>query len=323
MDAARRANGGDSQFVLTIVGDNAVAELIRHDPDLENADIGAELPWSIARSKTKEFFSEFLSTFILLCFGEGTVAQNVLSGSGDTINIGFGWGIGVMMGIYVGGKSGAHMNPAVTLACCIFRGFKWKKLPIYVLAQVLGAMSATAVVYLNYKTAIDIHEGGPDIRTIPGISKTGTAGIYSTYAQPFLSSGQQFFSEFLATALLIFCLFALLDHRNLGINRQLLPLGMFFVIFGIAVAFGWETGFAINPARDFGPRAVASMLGYSVDIWTVHHNYAWVPIIAPLIGGSFGALMYDIFIYTGESPINTPWFGLRKPKQTGWSSSQV
>ena len=97
--------------------------------------------------------------------------------------------------MYTSGISGAHINPAVTFANCVFRKFPWRKFPIYMLAQVLGAMCASGVVYANYKSAIDAYEGGPGIRTVPGYSENATAGIFCTYPAAFMTKTGQFFSE--------------------------------------------------------------------------------------------------------------------------------
>ena len=112
---------------------------------------------------------------------------------------------------YTGGISGAHLNPAVTFANCMFRGVPWRKFPIYASAQVLGAFCASGVVYANYKSAIDVFEGGPNIRTVPGFSPNATAGIFCTYPQAFMTTTGQFFSEFVASTLLMFTLYALKD----------------------------------------------------------------------------------------------------------------
>jgi aquaglyceroporin related protein len=184
--------------------------------------------------------------------------------------------------------SGAHLNPAVTFAnwlvpihsletckqterSSVYRKFPWKKWPGYAVAQVLGAMCAAAVVYGtslpplpfplffsflipltgNYKSAIDVYEGGPGIRTVPGFSNHSTAGIFCTYPASFMTRTGQFFSEFIASTILMFLIYALQDNGNLG-AANLTPLMLFFVIFGIGACFGWETGYAINLARDFG-----------------------------------------------------------------------
>lgn len=167
-----------------------------------------------------------------------------------------------MLGVYASGISGAHINPAVTFANCVFRKFPWRKFPAYALAQVLGAMCASGVVYANYKSAIDTFEGGVGIRTVPGYSPNASAGIFCTYPAEFMTKTGQFFSEFIASALLMFLIYALKDDGNIGAG-PLTPLGLFFVIFGIGACFGWETGYAINLARDFGPRLMSYFLGES------------------------------------------------------------
>ncbi|RAL66044.1 hypothetical protein DID88_005705 [Monilinia fructigena] len=259
----------------------------------------------------REPFSEFFGMFILILFGDGVVAQVVLSSGekGEYQSISWGWGIGVMLGVYASGVSGAHINPAVTFANCVYRKFPWRKFPIYMLAQVLGAMCASAVVYANYKSAIDVYEGGPDIRTV-GLN-TSSAGIFCTYPAPFMTKTGQFFSEFIASTILMFCIYSLQDNANLGAGN-LTPLGLFFVIFGIGACFGWETGYAINLARDFGPRLMSYFLGYGNEVWSAGNYYFWVPMVAPFFGCLFGGWLYDVFIFTGESPINTPWMGLKR-----------
>jgi aquaglyceroporin related protein len=235
-----------------------------------------------------------------------------------------------MLGVYTAGKSGAHLNPAVTFANCVYRKFPWRKLPIYLVAQTLGAMCASAVVYANYLSAINAYEGGPNIRTVPGFgSNTSTAGIFCTYPAPFLSKTGQFFSEFVASTILMFCIYALKDDGNIG-AKDFTPFGLFFIIFGIGACFGWETGYAINLARDFGPRLMSYFLGYGHEVWSAGNYYFWVwlcprvvwinvkltitqvPMVAPFFGVTFGGFLYDVFIYEGESPINTPWMGFRR-----------
>lgn len=187
-----------------------------------------------------------------------------------------------MLGVYTSGISGAHINPAVTLANCLYRKFPWRKFPIYMLAQVLGAMAGAAIVYANYKSAIDVYEGGPNIRTVPGYSPNATAGIFCTYPAPFMTKTGQFFSEFIASSILMFTIFAIKDDDNLGAG-PLTPLVLFFVIFGIGACFGWETGYAINLARDFGPRLVSYMIGYGHNVWAAGDYYFWVSSIGRMV----------------------------------------
>ncbi|KAH8695483.1 aquaporin-like protein [Talaromyces proteolyticus] len=271
--------------------------------------------WSRIRQKLHAPFAEFFGTFILIMFGDGVVAQVALSNDqkGDYQSISWGWGLGVMLGVYVAESSGAHLNPAVTFANCVFRKFPWRKFPIYALAQFLGAFCAAGVVYANYKSAIDVVEGGPNIRTVPGYSNTSTAGIFCTYPAAFMTRTGQFFSEFIASTLLMFCIYALQGDSRLGTGAgKLAPLGLFFVIFGIGACFGWETGYAINLARDFGPRLMSFFLGYGKEVFMAGNYYFWIPMVAPFFGCLFGGFLYDTFVFTGESPINTPWMGLRR-----------
>ncbi|RDL40154.1 Aquaglyceroporin like protein [Venustampulla echinocandica] len=301
---------------------------IDHQITQENAiQAHPELWWSRVRHYMREPFSEFFGVFILILFGDGSVAQVVLAGGekGEYQSISWGWGIGVMLGVYASGISGAHINPAVTLANCIFRKFPWKKFPVYLIAQTLGAFVASGIVYANYLSAINEFEGGPNIRTVPGYSKTATAGIFCTYPAPFMSRTGQFFSEFVASTILMFCIYSLQDNGNLGAGN-LTPLGLFFVIFGIGACFGWETGYAINLARDFGPRLMSYFLGYGHEVWAAGNYYFWVPMVSPFFGCVFGGWLYDVFIFTGESPINTPWMGLRRlvrPKEIKSHESEV
>ncbi|CAK7272665.1 glycerol channel [Sporothrix epigloea] len=269
------------------------------------------LVWSRCRTHAQDFFSEFLGTMTLLLFGDGVVAQVVLSGGkkGDYQSISWGWGIGVMLGVYVAGKSGGHLNPAVTLANCVFRGHPWKKFPVYFMGQLLGAMTGAAIVYANYRSAINMFEGGGDIRTVVG--DTATAGVFCTYPAPFMTRTGMAFSEFIASTILQFVIFALTDANNIGAG-PLTPLCLFFLIFGIGACFGWETGYAINLARDFGPRLVSYMIGYGHEVWSFGGYYFWIPMVMPFLGCLFGGFLYDTFIYTGPSPMNTPWLGLKR-----------
>jgi len=272
-----------------------------------------KLLWSRIRYFLREPFSEFFGVMIMIMFGDGSVAQVVLSTEqkGQYQSITWGWGLGVMLAVYVSGISGAHLNPAVTFANCVYRKFPWRKFPVYFLAQLLGAMVGSAIVYGNYKSAIDAYEGGSNIRTVPGYSQNATAGIFCTYPAVFMTRTGQFFSEFIASSLLMFLIFAVKDDANLG-ARHLTPLALFFIIFGIGACFGWETGYAINLARDFGPRLISYMLGYGHNVWAAGNYYFWVPMVAPFFGCTFGGWLYDMFLFTGESPVNTPYLGLKR-----------
>ena len=242
-----------------------------------------------------ELIAEFLGTFVLILFGCGVVAMVVLfptSNSGELIhggytNITIGWGLAVTMGIYVAGKiSGAHLNPAVTLSVAIFRGFPWKKVVPYSIAQIAGAFAATAVVYKNYLPAFQ--------QVDPHLEKT--AGIFTTFpAFPSLPQAG-FLDQVIGTALLLMLIFAITDEFNTPPGSNMAPLMVGLVVVAIGMSFGGMHGYAINPARDFGPRLWTVVAGFHNNGLTDGDRVWWVPVVAPLIGGVLGAAVYDFGI---------------------------
>jgi aquaglyceroporin related protein len=249
---------------------------------------------------------------ILVIFGCGGGCQVVLSSStavasspkGEYLSLNLGWAIGLAMGVWAcGGISGGHINPAVTLAMASIRGFPWKKVPFYVLAQLLGGICGAGIVYANYYHAINLYEGGSDIRTI-----SGTAGLFGTYAADYMTSVSCFFSEFLGSAMLILAILSVTDKRNSPTPPGLVPLALFFSLLGIGLALGMETGYAINPARDLGPRILTAMVGYGTAVFNFRNQYwIWCPILGPILGMQFGALVYDALVYVGsDSIVNKP-----------------
>jgi len=236
-----------------------------------------------------------MSTFILVTFGVASIAQMVLSGgkNGTFFSVNFSWGIGVTLGCYwAGGISGAHMNPAVTLAFAVVRRLDWIKVPAYWLAQLLGAFIASAIVYGIYYDALNAFDGG--VRQITG--GNSTAGIWATYPQPFLSTGNGFADQLFGTALLVSCIFAIIDKNNNSPDQGVAPVMIGLVVFVIGATFGFNCGYAINPARDLGPRIFTAMAGWGSGVFTAYHSWAWVPIIACLLGGVLGAIVYIITI---------------------------
>jgi glycerol uptake facilitator protein len=274
--------------------------------------IGPRARWR--ETTVGEYGSEFLGTFVLIMFGDGAVAMTVaalnqsgrgdelFAAAGDWMLIATGWGLAVALAVYVaGGISSAHINPAVTLAMAVFRGFPWRKVPGYMVAQVLGAFVAGALIYLNYKQAINSFEAANDItrgeqNSIPSFSIFATfpAEYYSNAAGPFLD-------ELIGTALLVGIVLALVDEFNMAPRANMAPLIIGFVVFAIGMSFGANSGYAINPARDLGPRLFAWIQGWGEiavpgDYGNVN-SYMWVPILGPLVGGLVGALVYNFFIH--------------------------
>ena len=206
---------------------------------------------------------------------------------GGFTNITLAWGLAVTMGIYIAGKiSGAHLNPAVTLALAVFRGFSWAKVVPYSIAQTAGACFAAALVYWNYRPAF--HAADPSLLS--------TAGVFTTFpAFPALPEAG-FLDQFLGTALLLLMIFAITDERNMAPGANLTPLMVGLVVVAIGMSFGGMHGYAINPARDFGPRLFTVIAGFRNNGLTDGTRVWWIPVVAPLLGGVAGAALYDFGI---------------------------
>jgi MIP family channel proteins len=245
-------------------------------------------------SLIRELFAEFLGTFVLIAFGAGNVAQVFLSNqqNGVYLSINLAWGLAVTMGIYVaGGVTGAHLNPAVTLALAMRRGFAWSKVVPYSFAQVAGAFTGAATAFFVYREAFTAFDGG----TRMVLGEKGTAGIFSTYPQPFLSIPGGLVDQIVGTALLMLVISAIGDARNNTIGN-LGPIAVGFLVMVIGMSFGFNAGYAINPARDLGPRLFTAVAGWGPGVFRAANYWFWVPIVGPLIGGPLGAWIYDLFI---------------------------
>lgn len=243
----------------------------------------------------REAAAEFLGTFVLIVFGVGVVAQTVLSrnANGSYLAINLGWGLAVMLGVYTAaGVSGAHLNPAVTIALAARRGFPWAKVPLFAVAQVAGAFAAAAIVFLTYREAFAAFDGG--VRQVQG--EFGTAGIFATYPQPFLSLGGGFVDQVVGTALLLVGVLAITDARNLTPPGWLAAPLIGLLVVAIGVAFGFNAGYAINPARDLGPRLFTAVGGWGSGVFTAGNGWWWVPILGPSVGGVVGVVVYDLFV---------------------------
>jgi MIP family channel proteins len=247
------------------------------------------------RGLVREVLAEFLGTFVLIVFGVGVVAQVVLSkqANGGYLSINLAWGLAVAMGCYVSaGVTGAHLNPAVTLALAVHRKLPWGKVVPYALAQIAGAFVASAAVYATYHEALAAFDGG--VRQVAG--PQGTAGIWATYPQPFLSTMGGVVDQVVGTALLVGVILGITDTRNSAPPAGLTPIVVGLLVVVIGATFGFNAGYAINPARDFGPRLFTFVAGWGGDVFTAGHNFWWVPIVGPLVGGVIGGWVYDAFV---------------------------
>lgn len=247
-----------------------------------------------------ELIAEIFGTFILILLGDGVVANVGLAprvaGPGYNWNtIAFGWAFAVVIAVYVvGGVTGAHINPAVTLALAVKRGFPWAKVVPYWIAQIIGAFLGALAVYLIYREGL-VAAGMPNVwATGPGsyfnaavFSGTSpeAAGTYSLVTASI--------AEIFGTMVLLLGVLAAFDERNVGLRGNIGFLLVGFTVLAVGLSLGGPSGYAINPARDFGPRLFGSLVGttglFSSAYWLV-------PIIMPLIGAILGIFAYDILV---------------------------
>lgn len=234
-------------------------------------------------SLMQEMLGEFIGTFILIILGDGAVAADVLrktksEGTGWLL-ITIGWGLAVAMAVYMSGfLSPAHINPAVTLGMAIAGEIGWGSVLPYILAQVAGGFAGAVVVWLHFMPHFKATE---DQGTILAVFSTGPAIKSTTW---------NLVSEAIGTAVLVFGLLAFgLNSFTDGLN----PLVVGLLITAIGISLGGTTGYAINPARDLGPRLAHQVLpipNKGGSDW----GYSWIPIVGPFIGGALGALLFTL-----------------------------
>jgi len=241
-------------------------------------------------------FAELFGTAILIVLGDGVVANVVLQrtkgNNSGWIVITTGWALAVTIAVYcVISISGAHLNPAVTIALAAFKGFEWRKVVPYALAQFLGAFVAALLVRWNYTEVL--HAADPNL-TIK------TQGVFSTLpGNGTLPVGEwgAFRDQIIGTAILLFLVFAVTDARNNPPASWLAPFIIGLIVVAIGMAWGTNAGYAINPARDLGPRVASFLTGYG----SAFHDqngalFFWIPIVGPLVGGLLGAAAYKLLI---------------------------
>lgn len=245
----------------------------------------------------ENFWAEFIGTMILIVLGDGVVANVVLEktkgAQSGWIVITTGWGLAVAIAVYsVGHVSGAHINPAVTLGLASIGQFAWDQVPVYLAAQLLGAFAGGVVVWAGYHPHWS-HTQDPNAKL----------GVFAT-APEVRAPVANFITEVVGTAILVFGVLAIAVNTTVigttgdidlshvfatGIN----PLLVGFLVWAIGLSWGGPTGYAINPARDLGPRiahAVLPIPGKGSSDW----GYAWIPVVAPIVGGVLGAVLFKI-----------------------------
>lgn len=229
------------------------------------------------------FMAELLGTMILILLGDGVVANTVLKKSkGESsgwIVIATGWAIAVAIPVYIFGPiSGAHFNPAVTIAFASIGKFAWSEVPMYIIAQLIGAFLGAVLVWLAYLPHWEITD-----------DKAGKLAVFSTGPAVRNTKGN-LITEIIGT---FFLVFALLGIANTKMVDGLAPMVVGLIILAAGVSLGGPTGYAINPARDLGPRiahAVLPIKGKGDSDW----GYAWIPIVGPIIGGLIAAVLFNV-----------------------------
>lgn len=248
---------------------------------------------------TGQCISEFLGTALIVFFGLGCVAAVRIAGAQLGLwEISIIWGFGVALAVYLtAGISGAHLNPAVTIALWLFASFPRHKVAPYIIAQMLGGFFAAALVYAMYSPVFLDYDQVHHI--VRGTQESlFTAGVFSTYPAPQLTEFHAFFIEVVIAAILLCLILALTDDGN-GVPRgPLAPLLIGILIAVIGGSFGPLTGFALNPARDFGPKVVAYLAGWGDIALTGGREipYFLVPLTAPIVGALIGAFAYRTLI---------------------------
>ncbi|HEX4568269.1 MAG TPA: MIP/aquaporin family protein [Vicinamibacterales bacterium] len=243
------------------------------------------------------YLAEAIGTMMLVLLGDGVVANVVLSRTkgqnSGWIVITMGWGVAVALAVYAVGRiSGAHLNPAVTIALATIGSFPWQRVPGYIAAQMLGAIGGAVLVWLAYLP----HWSATDDRA-------GKLGVFCT-APAIRSNGPNFICEVIGTMALLFGILAIAANAQtlsrpgdvdleFVFSRGLQPLLVGVLILGIGLSLGGPTGYAINPARDLGPRIAHAILPIP-DKGPSDWGYAWIPVIAPIVGGIAGAGLYAL-----------------------------
>ncbi len=250
-----------------------------------------------------ELIAEVFGTFILILLGDGVVANvglapRLAAPAYNWNTIVFGWAFAVVVAVYtVGGVSGAHINPAVTLALALKRGFPWAKVGPYMIAQVVGAFLGALGVFLAYGDGL-VKAGLPNVwctgpGSVFGQAFWGGTAAAGTTGTPYGMIGA-LITEILGTAVLLWGVLGTGDSKNIGVGASLGGLMVGFTVLSVGLSLGGPSGYAINPARDFGPRVFGLVVGTQGLVNGIY--WLVVPIIGPLIGGPLGAYTYDWFV---------------------------
>jgi glycerol uptake facilitator protein len=247
-----------------------------------------------------ELVSEAVAVFIIIAFGDSVAAMYTLYSPSPYQQAYWGvciaWGLAVTIAIYTTASvSGCHANPAVTLALALYRKFSWKKVVPYCIAQTIGGFLGAVIVYVLFSPVIDHFNSVNNLTRAGG----GAAGVFFTHPGLAITPMHALSDQIILTAFLIFGIFAVTEQYNEqapGANFGAVIIGLIVAVIGASM--GYLEAWAINPARDFGPRLFCFFAGWGSSALPSPDNYWWIPIVGPLIGGAVGGLAYQLSIHT-------------------------
>lgn len=253
---------------------------------------------AMSRQFTGELISEAVAVFIIIAFGDSVAGMYTLYSpspyQGAYWGVCIAWGLAVTMAIYATGSiSGTHANPSVTLALALYRKFSWSKVIPYCVAQLAGGFLGAAVVYALYVPVIDHFNAAAHLTRVAG----GAAGVFFTHPGLAITPQHAFVDEIILTAFLMFGIFAITEQYNEmapRANSGAFMIGLLVALIGASM--GYLEAWAINPARDFGPRVFCFVSGWGPSAFPSPENYWWVPILGPLMGGVVGGGAYQFVI---------------------------
>ncbi|XP_014816722.1 PREDICTED: aquaporin-10 [Calidris pugnax] len=249
----------------------------------------------------RECLAELLAIFVLILITLSGSAQMVTTSEtkGNFLSAYLAGALAVMVAVYTaGGVSGAHLNPAFSLAMCLLEQFPWWKFPIFVAVQTFGAFISSAAVYAVHYDAIWHYSNG----TLTTSGPRETASIFATYPADYVSITNGFVDQVIGTAVLIVGLLAIMDTRNKAVPKGLEPVVVALLVLSIEVSMGSNCGCPMNPARDFGPRLFTYVAGWGAEVFSRGNGWWWVPVVAPLLGSVVGFAVYQLFVALHHPP---------------------
>ncbi|OLY81595.1 Aquaporin-3 [Smittium mucronatum] len=247
------------------------------------------------RYKYRHYLAEFVGSAVFMTFGACSVAAIALYeqlASEYMLIIGLCWGAAVTMGLYLSmGNSGGHLNPAVTLSLAVFGRFPWKKVPGYMLSQLLGCFFGSALAFGLYQKKFDAFDGGVRQTTGP----KATAFVFSSFPDTDNITMNSFFLEFYCCMILCLVLQGIVDHRmHPAKGFEPVMVGALVTLITLTTSAMGST--CMNPARDLGPRIFLSVAGWGSEPFSANNYYFWVPVVAPFLGAIVGTGIYELFI---------------------------